>query len=174
MGKYDGWQWLGELSKILQTFRHMYLHRKAEEKHPALGDWRRELRQFLNVSQARHSLANRYQPASQPDYVAIKKYTQDHVYAAGSDERVIVFDATDCSRYPYHTSVRCTLHLRTLYYRTWYRALLTPARSLSCCEHVQDLLLSCRLAAREEEGSPWVHYQFDTFCSVLTHGYCDW
>lgn len=52
MGKDNGWQRLGELSKILQTFRHMYLHQHAEGDHPALGHWRRQLRQFLKVNEA--------------------------------------------------------------------------------------------------------------------------
>lgn len=52
MGKDNGWRRLGELSKILQAFRHMYLHRHAEEDHPALLGWRRQLRQFLKVKQA--------------------------------------------------------------------------------------------------------------------------
>lgn len=56
MGKDNGWQWLAELSKILQAFRHMYLHRQAEEDHLSLGRWRRQLRQFLKVNQAHRPL----------------------------------------------------------------------------------------------------------------------
>lgn len=49
MEKSKDWERLGELSRMLQSFRRLYVHRKAEEGHPALLDWRRELLFFLKV-----------------------------------------------------------------------------------------------------------------------------
>lgn len=49
MEKAKDWERLGELSRMLQAFRRMYVHREAEEDHPALLDWRRELVDFLKV-----------------------------------------------------------------------------------------------------------------------------
>ncbi|CAM9425522.1 unnamed protein product [Ectocarpus sp. 13 AM-2016] len=47
MEKTKGWEQLGELSKILQAFRRMYVHREAEDNHPAFPHWRQELVDFL-------------------------------------------------------------------------------------------------------------------------------
>ncbi|CAM9495499.1 unnamed protein product, partial [Ectocarpus sp. 8 AP-2014] len=47
MEKTKGWERLGELSKLLQAFRRMYVHREAEDNHPAFLHWRQELVDFL-------------------------------------------------------------------------------------------------------------------------------
>ncbi|CAM9944214.1 unnamed protein product [Ectocarpus sp. 6 AP-2014] len=47
MEKTKGWERLGELSRMLQTFRRMYVHREAEDNHPAFLHWRQELADFL-------------------------------------------------------------------------------------------------------------------------------
>lgn len=49
MEKTKGWERIGELSRMLQTFRRMYVHREAEDNHPAFLDWRQELIDFLKV-----------------------------------------------------------------------------------------------------------------------------
>lgn len=49
VGKCPGWERLGELSGILQAFRHLYVLGEADDGGTAIVDWRQELRHFLTV-----------------------------------------------------------------------------------------------------------------------------
>lgn len=182
MGKDNGWQRLGELSQILQAFRHMYLHRQAEEDHPSLVGWRRQLRQFLKVN---HRNVDLQTPTRYPVYSkcctsmslslawatiieSIPKSVGDST--ADNSGRVFVADAAvlDIISLPLvRVQLRGTQHF------------FVPAQApnlplVVVRPAVQDLVLSCGFSAPKGEGAPWVHYDFDTFSSALTHSYCDW
>lgn len=49
MAQAEGWERLGELSRLLQSYRHMYVRREVEEDNPSLLNWRHELVEFLKV-----------------------------------------------------------------------------------------------------------------------------
>lgn len=49
MAPAEGWERLGELSRLLQSYRHMYVRREVEEDNPSLLNWRHELVEFLKV-----------------------------------------------------------------------------------------------------------------------------
>lgn len=49
MAQAERWERLGELSRLLQAFRRMYVRREVEEDDPSLLSWRRELVEFLKV-----------------------------------------------------------------------------------------------------------------------------
>lgn len=93
------------------------------------------------------------------------------MYAADSAGSVFVAGADVLDTYT-------TLSAAAVYSHPFFVPAEAPhlARSFYGAAAVQDLVLSCGLSAREEveEGTPWVHYHFDTFCSALTHSYCDW
>lgn len=49
MEKSSGWEQLGEMLRMLQAFRHLYLRGEAENDHDAVQDWRHALFDFLKV-----------------------------------------------------------------------------------------------------------------------------
>lgn len=49
MAQAEGWERLGELSRLLQSYRHMYVRREVEEDNPSVLNWRHELVEFLKV-----------------------------------------------------------------------------------------------------------------------------
>lgn len=50
MGKGDGWEHLGELSRLLQVFRYMYVDGDTENDSIAVVEWRSDVRRFFTVS----------------------------------------------------------------------------------------------------------------------------
>lgn len=50
MRKDNGWEHLGELSRLLQVFRSIYLHSNAEDDDNAIVEWRSDVRLFFMVS----------------------------------------------------------------------------------------------------------------------------
>lgn len=52
MEQAEGWERLGELSRLLRSFRRMYVRREVEEDNPSLLNWRLELVEFLKVKQS--------------------------------------------------------------------------------------------------------------------------
>lgn len=51
MTQAEGWERLGELSRMLQAFRRMYVRREVDGDNPVLLNWRHELVIFLKVGQ---------------------------------------------------------------------------------------------------------------------------
>lgn len=49
MAKAEGWERLGELSRLLQAYRRMYVCREVEQDNPSLLNWRSEVANFLKV-----------------------------------------------------------------------------------------------------------------------------
>lgn len=49
MERAESWKRLGDLSRMLQAFRRMYVRREVEEDNPSLLKWRHELASFFKV-----------------------------------------------------------------------------------------------------------------------------